>query len=303
MTRFEDEMDPVVETAIAQLADVLHARLRTSVDEASSRCFDRVEQELQKRSGDIDTATQRFVQVLRSLGEDMKKQTCIALDDGVSKHVIPVLAEQAQHSIELTEKRIATSFSQLEQLVAAAGTSIRRAELELHASAKANMDALCKKLEFAQRTLQEALSEAQEAAKNQAQDGITNLSGQLDECAKVARQHLQELELAYDNRTKLIQLDIEKTHERLSRAVAVAEKRIGERQEHNAASTNARFDEASTLATKGRAELSEMILGAFREATKHHIRQELFLKRLWYISLTIAVAVIGILVTALLLCR
>src|SRR4029077_6650230 len=91
-----DIVDPIAEAAARELADQLSATLIDTVDGAATRALGRVEAELQRRVSQIDDAPSRVVELIDTIGGEMRIRAVSALSDGVRTEVVPALTRDEE---------------------------------------------------------------------------------------------------------------------------------------------------------------------------------------------------------------
>lgn len=314
MGGFEEDMDSHVNAAVERLADVLSFRIRAAIEDAAIQGLDRIEQGLQRRSRDIDTATQKVVEIISSLGDEMHRHACEALSDGVTRLVIPSVELQAKSVIEIVERRLIESFAQAEQRVATTVSSILRAQAGLRDFAQAQTDAVINNQESGQRELGAAINEA-----------TTRLAAEIAAGAAAIQDHVRAARAVAEKEAEGIRTAIGRSEQGVIGIVAATEARIAHRQEDHATVMIAKISGVNELATRTSAKLRGEIGGAFRTASvstaaqsqsferrvvelnsetrKSAEQQGLFLMRLWYCNIAIVILSVATLAAVLILRR
>jgi hypothetical protein len=298
--------DPVVDDAVAQLADALHAKLLDAVETAANRCLDSVEDDLQKRSDDIGAASRAVTEFLRSLGGEIRAQSGRAISDELKASVVPALEAQASSILDATERRIDSSLTHVTGRVNEVSAVLEKLETGLHAVAKGNTASLAQTIEEARQALRNEIASAREAASAHADVTARRIATELGGL----RDEFRKADVGASQRDQSLQALVERVETGFAHSVADAERRATQQRDTLATEIKGLIREARESAANLAAGLDASVLARTQalEARTDRLeaqvrvaaeRQQTILNRIWYLVWACAVLIGGVLTAVL----
>lgn len=239
------DLDVVAKAAINELAILLSADLESAIQHATSSAIERIGEEAVGRVREINAATQRIIDLVNNLGEDIRSRIITALNDDLNTDVLPVLTVETEKIAKSVKDTMSEEFQPLKQLVLQNGALISASEAHLKTVAEEYATAVSANFHDVKKVLLASVTTAITTITSDRREGVSTTT-------EIIRNQLD------DKATQLVKT-VETAEQKLSHTLGATENQLRKVLADTALSTDTSIARASTLLSGQLTNLDETI--------------------------------------------